>query len=81
MFFGALFFGGRLVRWGDVEDVKAWSESFREAEVEGSPAVGYGMYGYAYGKTLPSTARYRSRKFVVLQVFHRNGVETVYFSK
>jgi hypothetical protein len=20
-------FGGRLVRWGDVEDVKAWSES------------------------------------------------------
>jgi hypothetical protein len=39
------------------------------------------MYGYAYGKTLPSTARYRSRKFGVLQVFHRNGVETVYFSK
>jgi hypothetical protein len=35
--------GGRLVRWGDVEDVKAWSESFREAEVEGSPVVGYGM--------------------------------------
>jgi hypothetical protein len=36
-------FGGRLVRWGDVEDVKAWSESFREAEVEGSPVIGYGM--------------------------------------
>jgi hypothetical protein len=23
-------FGGRLVRWGGVEDVRAWSESFRE---------------------------------------------------
>jgi heme-degrading monooxygenase HmoA len=31
-----VIFGGRLVRWGDVEDVKAWSESFREAEVESS---------------------------------------------
>jgi hypothetical protein len=36
-------FGGRLVRWGDADDVKVWSESFREAEVEGSPVVGYGM--------------------------------------
>ena len=74
-------FGGRLVRWGDVGDVKAWSESFREAEVEGSPVVGYGMYGYAYGKTLPSTVTYRSHKYVVLQVFHRNGLETAYFTK
>jgi hypothetical protein len=73
--------GGRLVRWGDVEDVKAWSESFREAEVESSPVVGYGMYGYAVGRTLPSTVTYRSRKFVVLQFFHRNGMETVYFSR
>jgi hypothetical protein len=73
--------GGRLVRWGDVEDVKAWSESFREAEVEGSPVVGYGMYGYAIGRTMPSTVTYRSRKYVVLQFFHRNGMETVYFSK
>jgi energy-coupling factor transporter transmembrane protein EcfT len=71
---GGVSFGGRLVRWGDVGDVKAWSESFREAEVEGSPVVGYGMYGYAYGKTLPSTVTYRSHKYVVLQVFHRNGV-------
>jgi hypothetical protein len=53
-------FGGRLVRWGDVEDVKAWSESFREAEVESSPVIGYGMYGYAVGRTLPSTTTYRS---------------------
>jgi hypothetical protein len=74
-------FGGRLVRWGDVDDVKAWSESFREAEVEGSPVVGYGMYGYAVGRTMPSTVTYRSRKFVVLQFFHRNGMETVYFSR
>jgi hypothetical protein len=74
-------FGGRLVRWGDVEDVKAWSESFREAEVEGSPVVGYGMYGYAVGRTLPSTLTYRSHKFVVLQLFHKNGIETVYFAK
>jgi hypothetical protein len=73
-------FGGRLVRWGDVEDVKAWSESFREAEVESSPVVGYGMYGYAVGRTLPSTLTYRSHKFVVLQFFHRNGIETVYFA-
>jgi hypothetical protein len=73
--------GGRLVRWGDVEDVKAWSESFREAEVESSPVVGYGMYGYAVGRTLPSTVTYRSRKFVVLQFFHRNGMETVYFTR
>jgi hypothetical protein len=74
-------FGGRLVRWGDVDDVKAWSESFREAEVEGSPVIGYGMYGYAVGRTMPSTVTYRSRKFVVLQFFHRNGMETVYFAK
>jgi hypothetical protein len=73
--------GGRLVRWGDVEDVKAWSESFREAEVEGSPVVGYGMYGYAIGRTMPSTVTYRSRKYVVLQFFHRNGMETVYFAR
>jgi hypothetical protein len=73
-------FGGRLVRWGDVDDVKAWSESFREAEVESSPVVGYGMYGYAVGRTLPSTVKYRSHKFVVLQFFHRNGIETVYFA-
>jgi hypothetical protein len=56
-------------------------ESFREAEVEDSPVVGYGMYGYAIGRTMPSTVTYRSRKFVVLQFFHRNGVETVYFSR
>jgi hypothetical protein len=74
-------FGGRLVRWGDVEDVKAWSESVREAEVEGSPVIGYGMYGYAIGRTTPSTVTYRSHKYVVLQFFHRNGMETVYFSK
>jgi hypothetical protein len=73
--------GGRLVRWGDVEDVKAWSESFREAEVEDSPVVGYGMYGYAIGRTTPSTVTYRSHKFVVLQFFHKNGMETVYFSR
>jgi hypothetical protein len=73
-------FGGRLVRWGDVDDVKAWSESFREAEVESSPLVGYGMYGYAVGRTLPSTVKYRSHKFVVLQFFHRHGIETVYFA-
>jgi len=74
-------FGGRLVRWSDVEDVRAWSESFREAEVEGSPVVGYGMYGYAIGRTTPSTVTYRSQKYVVLQFFHRNGIETVYFTK
>jgi hypothetical protein len=73
-------FGGRLVRWGDVDDVRAWSESFREAEVESSPVVGYGMYGYAVGRTLPSPLTYRSHKFVVLQFFHRNGIETVYFA-
>jgi hypothetical protein len=73
--------GGRLVRWDDVEDVKAWSESFREAEVEDSPVVGYGMYGYAVGRTMPSTVTYRSHKHVVLQFFHRNGMETVYFTR
>jgi hypothetical protein len=74
-------FGGRLVRWSDVEDVKAWSESFREAGVESSPVIGYGMYGYTVGRTLPSTITYRSHKYVVLQFFHKNGVETVYFAK
>jgi len=74
-------FGGRLVRWGDVEDVRAWSESFREAEVESSPVIGYGMYGYAIGRTTPSTTTYRSHKYVVLQFFHKNGMETVYFAK
>jgi hypothetical protein len=53
--------GGRLVRWDDVEDVKAWSESFREAEVESSPVVGYGMYGYAVGRTMPSTVTYKAK--------------------
>jgi hypothetical protein len=71
-------FGGRLVRWGDVEDVKVWSESFREAEVESSPVIGYGMYGYAVGRTLPSTLTYRSHKFVALQFFpqerHRDSI-------
>jgi hypothetical protein len=76
-----VIFGGRLVRWGDVDDVKVWSESFREAEVEGSPVVGYGIYGYAIGRTMPSTVTYRSRKYVVLQFFHRNGMETVYFAR
>jgi hypothetical protein len=74
-------FGGRLVRWGDVDDVKAWSESFREAEVESSPVIGYGMYGYAVGRTTPSTVTYRSHKYVALQFFHRNGMETVYFTR
>jgi hypothetical protein len=74
-------FGGRLVRWGDVDDVKVWSESFREAEVESSPVIGYGMYGYAIGRTTPSTTTYRSHRYVVLQFFHRNCVETVYFSR
>jgi len=68
-------FGGRLVRWDDVEDVKAWSESFREAEVEGSPVVGYGMYGYAIGRTMPSTVTYRSRKYAVFpQERHGDGL-------
>jgi hypothetical protein len=58
---------------------KAWSESFGEAEVEGSPVIGYGMYGYAIGRTTPPTITYRSYKYVVLQFFHRNGMETVYF--
>jgi hypothetical protein len=74
-------FGGRLVRWSDVEDVRAWSESVREADIESSPVVGYGMYGYAVGRTLSSTVAYRSRKYVVLQFFHRNSIETVYFAK
>jgi hypothetical protein len=74
-------FGGRLVRWGDVEDGRAWSESFKEAEVESSPVIGYGMYGYAIGRTTPSTITYRSHKFVVLQFFHKNGMETVYFAR
>jgi hypothetical protein len=39
------------------------------------------MYGYAIGRTTPSTLTYRSHKYVVLQFFHRNGIETVYFTK
>jgi hypothetical protein len=39
------------------------------------------MYGYAVGRTLPSTTTYRSHKFVVLQFLHRNGIETAYFAK
>jgi len=60
---------------------KARSESFGEAEIEGSPVIGYGMYGYAIGRTTPPTITYRSYKYVVLQFFHRNGMETVYFSR
>jgi hypothetical protein len=73
--------GGRLLRWGDVEDVRAWSESFREAEVESSTVISYGMYGYAVGRTMPSTTTYGSHKYVILQFFHRNDMETVYFSR
>jgi hypothetical protein len=74
-------FGGRLVRWGDVENVEAWSESFREAGIENSPVVGYSMYGYAIGRTTPSTVTYKSQKYMVLHCFHRNGMETVYFTR
>ena len=76
-----LILGGRLVSWGDIEDVKAWSESYKEAEVESTPVIGYGMYGYAYGKTLPTTATYVKHDYIVLQVFHKGGVETIYFPK
>jgi hypothetical protein len=41
---------------------KAWSESFGEAEVEGSPVIGYSMYGYAISRTTPSIVTYRSHK-------------------
>jgi hypothetical protein len=58
-----------------VEDVKAWSESFREAEVESSPVIGYGMYGYAIGRTTPSTTIYRSHKYAVFpQERHGDGI-------
>ena len=67
--------------WSDVEDVKAWSESYVEAEVESSPVIGYGMYGYAIGKTLPASITRRKYGYVVLQIFHRNGVETVWFKR
>jgi len=76
-----LILGGRLVSWGDIEDVKAWSESYKEAEVESTPVIGYGMYGYAYGKTLPTTATYVKHDYIVLQIFHKGGVETIYIPK
>ena len=41
---GVVFGGRRRVSWSDIEDVKAWSESHSEAEVESSPVMGYGMY-------------------------------------
>jgi hypothetical protein len=73
--------GGRLIPWSGIEDVKAWSESYREAEFESSPVIGYGIYRYAYGKTLPSSITYRKYRYIMLQVFYKNGVETVYFQK
>jgi hypothetical protein len=76
-----LILGRRLVSWDDIEDVRVWSESYREAEVESAPVIGYGMYGYAYGKTLPTTATYMKYDYIVLQVFHKGGVETIYIPK
>ena len=76
-----LSLGGRLISWNDIEDVKVWSESYKEAEVESTPVIGYGMYGYAYGKTLPTTATYMKYDYIVLQVFHKGGVETIYIPK
>jgi len=73
--------GGRLILWDDIEDVRIWSESYREAEVESAPVIGYGMYGYAYGKTLPTTATYIKYDYIFLQIFHKGGVKTIYFPK
>ncbi|GEM_PF-1939164 len=78
---GGIVLGGRLIPWSGIEDVKTWSETYREAEVESSPVIGYGMYGYAYGKTLPTSITHRRYRYIVLEIFHKNGVETVYFQK
>lgn len=76
-----LILGGRLIPWKDIGDVKAWLESYKEVEVESTPVIGYGMYGYAYGKTLPTSATYVKRDYIFLQVFHSGGVDTIYMPK
>jgi len=73
--------GGRFILWDDIQNVRVWSESYREAEVESTPVIGYGMYGYAYGKTLPTTAIYKKYDYIFLKIFHKYGVEIIYFSK
>ena len=61
--------------------MRIWSESYREAKVESTPVIGYGVNGYAYGKTFPTTITYEKYYYIVLQVFHNDGVETLYFPK
>ncbi|MCC6023487.1 MAG: hypothetical protein LM600_02170 [Thaumarchaeota archaeon] len=76
-----LILGGRLIPWKDIGDVKAWLESYKEVEVESTPVIGYGMYGYAYGKTLPTSATYVKYDYIFLQVFHSGGVDTICMPK
>ena len=74
-----LLLGGRVIRWGDIEDVKLLSKTYVDIEVEGSPVVGYGMHGYGYGYAPSRSATYERYKIPTVQVFHKTGAEEISF--
>jgi len=76
-----LLLGGKLVEWKDIDDVKFWTESHEEIEAEGSPVMGYGMYGYGYGYVAPRSVNYKKYRYVVAQIYHKTGVDELYFKK
>ncbi|MEM0275423.1 MAG: hypothetical protein QXE67_04165 [Nitrososphaerota archaeon] len=66
--------GSRLIEWKDIDDVKFWTETYIDLEAEGSPVIGYGIYGYA----MPRGVRLEKYRYVVTQIFHRRGVDELY---
>lgn len=73
-----LLMGERFVRWSDIDDIKIWSENYVSAESGGAPIVGYGMYGYAYGYATSRQVNYRKYRYVIVQVFHKTGIDELY---
>lgn len=78
-----LLIGERFVRWGDLDDIKIWTENYVDAEAAGTPIVGYGMYGYAYGYATSRRINYRKHKYAIVQVFHKAGTDElcIYYSE
>ncbi|MCX8193706.1 MAG: hypothetical protein N3G77_07860 [Nitrososphaeria archaeon] len=72
--------GDRMVKWDEIEDLKTWSETYEDLEVEGGPAIGYGMQGYGYGYVPSRSVTRRLSKYVNVQIFHQNMVDEIRFS-
>lgn len=67
--------GNKLVEWKDIDDIKLWTETRVDVETEGSPVIGYGMYGYA----MPRGVSFEKQRYAVIQIFHKKGVDEAHF--